>query len=798
MKLIYCLFFISISLNQIWSQTLFGVVKDAADNSPVAFATAALLRPDSSVITGVMAIDNGTFVIDKVAEGDYIVQVSFLGYEKKNLKVNVPTQSDLGDILLNENATMLEEVVVTSTRPLVVQRLDRIVVNVAGNIITSGLNVQDLLKQLPGLVVDQYGSVKLNGKTATVYIDGRPTRLPAEQIVQMLNGMMGDVVDRVELIDNPSSRYEADLSAAIVNIRLKRDASLGINGTAQMGVGFTEHNFASQGGLNLNYRSKKINLYGNYGYSNISRNSDIYQTCSYGGTVPKTYDQHTLLKNWGPSNTLRAGIDWFITPKQTIGFLFNGTHINRDGDMAAKANIMRTGTSKVDSIELSDSRTINKSRMQMYNLNYRLAIKEGEEITMDVDYGNVYAHSWQNMQRHYLETDGNEKRPSSEFQNKGPRNIDILSLKIDYVKPFWEKSRLEAGLKTGQTITDNEFLWENLINGSWEADLNESNRFRYIEKVSAAYATFSHQFGKFSAMAGLRAEYTSFKGESATIDTSFTHSYFDWFPSAYLQYQINSTQVLNISYSRKIGRPSFSSLNPFRTYIDPFTFQSGNPDLKPCYLSSIALRYKIKSYSVNLSYNTINDMFFQDYIQDDATHTTGLIQKNIGKSQFLSLGVYAPIKFTAWYTLNINTQIAYNKDDTYHNGERFLHDFINANASLQHILTIMPTMRAYIQMLWSKPSWQGINYFKDVYYMSAQIEKSFWDHRLSLTLSCNDLFSSMVYRSKINFGNINQTAKEDQHQRRILLTARYNFGSQQIRGARNRSVGIDEEMGRAR
>ena len=777
---------------------LVGTIKDGTDASPVSYATAALLRSDSSIVTGMMSDLDGKFVIENVAAGNYLLQVSYIGYEKAYRHVNIPAQSDVGEIKLTVSATNLSEVVVTGRRALVEHRLDRLVVNVSGNIITSGLNIQDVLKQLPGLVVDQNGRVTFNGKPATIHIDGRPTRLPSDQVALMLSGMMGDMVDRVELVDNPSSRYEAGAGMAIINIRLKRDASLGLNGAAQMGMGFTEHDFASQGGLSLNYRSKKTNVYGNYGYINTPGHTDLYQTRGYGGTIPITYDQYSLSNDWEPSNTLRAGIDWFITPKQTIGFLFNGTFNKRDGDIAAKANIMQTGTSKVDSIELSNSKTNIKNRTQMYNLNYRLVIKEGEEITMDADYGNVYARSWQNMQRHYLDADGNEKRSPYEFQYQGPRNIDILSLKIDYEKSFSEKMRMEAGLKTGKTVTDNEILWENLINGSWETEFNQSNRFKYTERISAAYATFGYQFGKFSAMAGLRAEYTSLKGESATLDTTFTHSYLDWFPSAYAQYQINDKQVLNLSYSHRIGRPGYSMLNPFRSYVDAFTFRSGNPDLKPYYYNSITLRYGLESYSVSLSYSASNDLFVEEYIQDDVTHTMGIVQSNLGYSQGWSLRAFAPIKLTEWYTLNINTQASWYKDDTYHSGERFLNDFITAYTNLQHAFTIMPTMRANMQMIWLKTGWQGISEYKDLLYMNAQIEKSFLDRRLSLTLSCNDLFSSMISRTKINFVNINQTTKEDQNQRRIMLTARYNFGSQQIRGARNRSVGINEEMGRAR
>ena len=210
------------SFSGIYAQhQLSGTVKDGADGSLLPYATAALLRPDSSAITGVTTGDDGKFALTNVAAGDYLLQVSFIGYNKEYRSVNIPTQSELGEIILSESANRLDEVVITGQRALVEQRLDRIVVNVSGNIITSGININDLLKRLPGLVVDKDGNVKLNGRPATVHIDGQPTRLPAEQIALMLNGMMGDAVDRVELIDNPSSRYEAGGSTRNRNVGIE-------------------------------------------------------------------------------------------------------------------------------------------------------------------------------------------------------------------------------------------------------------------------------------------------------------------------------------------------------------------------------------------------------------------------------------------------------------------------------------------------------------------------------------------------------------------------------------------------
>jgi hypothetical protein len=775
-----------------------GTVKDGADGSPVPYATAALLRPDTSAIIGVTTGNDGKFVIQNITAGDYLLQISFIGYQRVYRQVNVPTQSDLGEIFLSESANQLNEVVITGRRALVEQRLDRIVVNVSGNIITSGINVNDLLKQMPGLIVDQNGSVRLNGRPATVYIDGRPTRLPAEQIAQMLNGMMGDVVDRVELIDNPSSRYEAGLSLAIVNIRLKRDASLGINGSAQVGAGFTDYDFASRGGLNLNYRSKKLNVFGNYGYSKTPFYQEQEQIRSYDVATPVTYDMYNLQRFEMPGHTIRAGIDGFISPKHTIGFLFTGSFSDRDGALASNSKITRTGFAEIDSSVISDTRYTNKYNSQMYNLNYRFNISEGQELTVDADYGKVYARSWQVIKSRYFDATGAEKRLPSEFQYNGPRNIDVYSLKLDYVKPFEDKSRLEAGIKTGQTVTDNEFVYENRYDGEWVNDPNQSNRFKYTEAVSAAYATYSRQFGKFSAMAGLRTEYTYMKGESPTMDTTFSRSYLDWFPSAYVQYQINEKQALNLSYSRKLNRPGYSLLNPFRTYADPFTSASGNPDLQPEYLNTIALRYNIGGYNISASYNAVNDVIEKYFEMDDTNRNINITSDNLGKRQSFTLNGFAPIPIAKWYALNINVQVGYNMIDALYDNEQVKIDYFNASASAQHSFTILPTLRANIQMMYMNPTRAGIIAELDDFWMiNGQIEKTFFNRRLSLTLSCNDIFP-MFYTGKINFGNVNQTFRENMHQRQTMLTARYTFGSQQIRAARNRTVGIEGEMGRAR
>jgi hypothetical protein len=300
-------------------------------------------------------------------------------------------------------------------------------------------------------------------------------------------------------------------------------------------------------------------------------------------------------------------------------------------------------------------------------------------------------------------------------------------------------------------------------------------------------------------MAGLRAEYTSIRGNSPTMNTSFERNYLGWFPSTYIQYEINERQGLNLSYSRKINRPSYWQLNPFRLYIDPFTFTSGNPDLNPQYQNTITLRYNLSGYSANLIYTHTSDLFQRDFVQDDTNRVMSIIPKNEGTSETLSFNVFAPIKISKWYKLNAYAQASYNMIDTRLSGEDFKKNHFEAYTSLQHQFTILPTLKANVHMDCMLPGWFGVYQTEKMWGMNVQVEKSLIDNRLNLVLSCRDIFNTnSLFVGKVNFANMNQRIRENNNSRSVMVTARYNFGSQQIRGARSRSVGIEEEIGRAR
>ena len=798
MRTLITIFFFLL-LGQVYGQSkLTGTIYEETTQLPIPYASVALMSQDSTIIKGTIADADGKFIIDNIIPNQYILQGSFIGFEKYNLSIDIEGQNELYDIVLRESSFVMDEIVIKGQRPFMVQKVDRIVINVAENIPVSGLSVNDLLKFLPGLIVDNSGNISLYGRAVTVYIDGRPTRLPQEHVAQMLMGMQGDIVDRVELISNPSSRYEAGQSSAIVNIRLKKDASLGLKGGISGNWGYNDIDPIYGTRFNLNYRSEKLNIFGNYGYNNETNNQDIFQEKNFQNQIPITYSQNSEMRDKNPVNTFRVGVDWFINPKQTIGFLFNGSANKLDGSFISKIDITQTGISRVDSTVLSDIGLTQNSKSQTYNLNYSLLTNmEGEVLDINLDYGKIHDNNWQNVLSKYYDAGGNEQRLPSQFQFNGLRNIDLYSLKTDYTKPLG-KSILEAGFKIGRTDTKNDIYYENLYNNQWVFDPAQSNTFNYTEQIGAIYTTFSREFGKISAMVGIRGEYTERIGKSITLDTTFTHKYLDLFPSMYLQYQISEEQSFNFSYSRKINRPNYSLLNPYRTYIDQYSYQSGNPDLKPSYINTLDLSWSFYNLYINAGYSIANDVFNQEWVQNNNDFTTNMIHKNLGKNQILSFNLYLPFSISDWYNSNISAGGMWNNIDNSYNAEKFTNKYFSSNFSFQNRFTIFPSFYAYFQFYWSKPGWEVINKIDDMWTIDVQLEKYFIDNKLRLALFCNDIFHSTIVKANANFHNIVQTTRIDAYQRNFFISLRYNFGSQKIRNARSREIGIEEEIGRSK
>jgi hypothetical protein len=615
---------------------IIGTITDGADGSPVSFATAALLRADSSIVTGVMSDLDGKFVFNNVAAGNYLLQVSFIGYEKGYRNVNVPAQSDAGEIKLTESATKLSEVVVTATRPLVTMRADRYVVSVSGNIQSAGRDALDILRNTPGLLVDQHGNVSVMGRSVQIWIDGHPSRMSGEQLRAFLNSMQGGEIDRIEVITNPSSRYEAEGAGGIIDIRTRKGLELGVNGT--LTAGYRQgHADSENAGVNLNWRRDKYNLFGNYSFNRTNTwakfdQINVMQTTA--GDITFSQDGAAKSSKADLRHSVRAGMDYFLNPKNMLGVIVNTYY--QDGGRGVIKGITHISPT-YNGVNYSTSENIqsgNGDGIQV-NMNYQHTFsKPGQQLNLDLDYARFESEPFQQTNNRYYNPGGVMTGDPEQLRNTNPQAIDVYSAKIDYTQLLWKDARMETGVKFSQTKTDNDLKYDAFIGDNWQIAANRTNRFVYTEQINAAYLNVSQRLGKFNIQAGLRGEYTSSKGDQKTTGEVNDTTYFNLFPTLFVNYQASPKHNFGISYSRRLSRPSYSVLNPFEITLDAYSFSHGNPYLTPAYTHNVQLTHLFaQALMTSIGYSSTTDLILLAPVVDASTQRTGMVYKNFGRNQ---------------------------------------------------------------------------------------------------------------------------------------------------------------------
>jgi len=803
MKKIYIILaiFCLCCLNLFAQHQITGIVKEGASDDPVQFATAALLRTDSTAITGVITGKDGKFVINNVATGNYLLLVSLIGYEKAYRSVQVPEENDLGVITLAESATRIKEVVVTATRPLVVNRADRYVVNVSGNIQSAGRDALDILRNTPGVLVNQQGGISVLGGNVQVWMDGRPLRMSGEQLQAFLNSMRGGDIDRIEVITNPSSRYDAAGGGGIIDIRTKRGLQFGVNGTIT--AGYQQGRMDREnGGISLNWRREKFNMFGNYSVNRTNsweKLSQINVMQTTAGEV--TFDQSLTGKNTkaGLRNNIRGGIDYFINPKNTLGFIVNAYYSN-GGNSSLKGFTQITPTYHgVSATDADNTQSRNSNGIQV-NANYQATFKKpGKQLNIDLDWARFGTESFQQNKNIYYDKNHTVIGLPEQFRNSNPQVIDVYSGKVDYALPLWKNARMETGIKVSQSKTNNDLQFDLFTGSNWQMDANRTNRFVYTEQIDAAYLNISQKLGKFNLQAGLRGEYTLWDSEQKTTDEKNDTTYFNLFPTFFVNYQVSSKHNFGLSYSRRLSRPGYALLNPFEVTIDAYSFTRGNPSLMPSYTHNIQLSYSYtQTLMARFSYSNSTDLFIMTPIVDTETERYGTTYKNFGSSQVLSAMMnYRKTFFKIW-TTNLTVQGAYVMGKSHDEFGAFENSGGYVVIQLNNNITITPALSAELTGFYMSKQHAAYLTLQPQANISAGLRQMLMKNKLSLSLTVNDIFYTFVEEMTARYDKVNYTIVSKRDSRYINLTIRYNFGSTTVRAARNKTTGIEDEASRAR
>jgi len=773
------------------------------DGAPLSYANVVLNRAqDSSLIKVQYTEDSGQFEITGVEAGNYYLRITYVGlppHETEAFTLAESQNLELGTINMQPANAELKEVVVTGKRPLLELKDDKMVFNVDKSINAAGNNGLELLRKAPGVVIDQNDNITMMGNSGVrIFIDGKPSPLRGEDLASYLRSLQSSDIEAIEIITNPGAKYEAEGNAGIINIRLKKDKSLGANASVNLGysVGVLPR---YNGSINSNYRNKQFNAFLNYSY-NDGHNVNFMNIQREQSGVGLTQNGQNF-NNWRGHN-FKAGMDFYLNDKQTLGFMINGNASDSDNRTGNNTRIGSLGSSEIDSILVARSQSDRNSENFNFNLNYRLEGEKDKSLSFDADYGRYRRDEHMFQPNQYF--DPSKSRMLSERINRmiAPTDIDILTFKTDYEQPLLE-GKFGAGIKLSYVKTDNTFDFFNVIDGEDILDINRSNNFVYEEIVNAAYVNYSRQLNKkVNLQAGLRLEQTNSTGDlTAMVDTDnerVERNFLDYFPSASINYTPSKTHALQLSFSRRINRPSYQNLNPFREQLDELTFQQGNPFLQPEYTNRVQLRHTFKQrFNTTISYGRTTDLITQQ-TQSGEGKEAFITFLNVADQNNYSINLAAPYSFTDWWSsyTSITGYYRRNKAD-FGEGKTIDLTAKAMNLYAQHTFQMPGDVAMEVSGWYNSPSiWGGNFEMESQWAMSVGLQRKVMQGRGNLKLSISDVFKTSNWNGLSQFGDLLLQIHGGWDSRRLQLNFSYLLGNDQLKTNGKRKSGLEEEQGR--
>ncbi|MBS9774079.1 MAG: TonB-dependent receptor [Tenacibaculum sp.] len=773
-----------------FSQTYTGKVVDSK-KAPIAYADiVALKTDDNKLITGTITDENGNFELKLNTETPFYLEISFVGFETTKIS---STKTNLGIITLKEETTKLDEVVVTTRKNLVQQKVDRLVFNVENSVASNGGSALDLLKQTPSVQVDDK-QVNIVGKQSVrILVNDRIIQLSGEELIAYLSSFSSDEIKNIEVITTPPSKYDAEGNGGLINIVLKKAKEN--SWSNQIRTSYIQTTYpAIKFGNTFNYSHKKWDILASLdtkkGHEQQLTKIDIY--------YPNGVWKNTIIsKNTEDYLSAKFGVDYKLTPKASIGFLYSGNYRTPDEKEHSINYIFNQKNNVIGKIK-NNAVTNNKNNYNSLNIHYLQKLDTlGRKMSVDLDYFNYQI----NKDRIFGSYRSGNVTSSLVSNNTGNQNIKNYSAKIDFEHPT-KFANFSYGAKIAQTKTDNEVKFFDLTSGNYILDKTKSNAFKYTENIQALYFDATKNFNKkWQGKIGLRVENTITKGFSRELNKTKNREYLQFFPSVFLNYVSNKNNIWNISYNRRINRPSFGALNPFRYYISANSFVEGNPNLQPNFSNNFQLKYIFKSkFITELFYNFTEDIYTQTPQIDVANNTQYYTFKNIGTSYRYGITqtiIFNPFKW--WNTTNvfslINTNSKLYKNInlgiTPYNGwvsqlytnQIFL---LNQKGTLQAEATFGMSSKGYWLLYEINPT----------YYLNLGLKMQFLNKKLQVTAKVNDVFKSSNPDVITHTNGVKQIYNNYYDNHYFTLGVSYKFGNNKIR-VKERRLGNKEELNRA-
>ena len=783
-----------------------GKLKDN-NGAPVSFSNVALYNSsDSSLVKVETTDDAGSFLIKNINSGNYFLKATFVGLPdlvKPNLKLNGNETIDLAILTFESQTEELKEFNVAAERNMVEVKPDRTIFNVQGTINSVGSDAISLLRKAPSVSVDNQDNISVLGRSGVrVFVDGKQLPLAGDDLSNYLKNLSADQIDRIEIITNPGAKYEAEGNAGIIDIRLKKDTSVGANGTLSSTYTkgeLTRYNINGNG----NYRNKKLNAFGSLGHGVNDNFHNIefknYQNGLFMNEINNTQNNRSV-------NNYRFGTDFFLHKNHTLGFLVGGRNV--DGEEISFNKIVISDVqsiSSIDSILVAENEGTSERRQNTYNINYRFYSKKGQSLNIDLDYGQYKTLNKRYQPNIYYnpEQDSVLSQVINSFDT--PIEISIYTGKLDYERSIG-KAKVGIGTKYSQVETSNTFKVSDIINGITTTDNSLSNLFDYDEKVYAGYLSISHPLGKkWNAIAGLRAEQTEATGILTPFLASLQEdpvelSYLSLFPNAGISWKVSKKQNLSLNYGRRINRPDYNVLNPFRTQLSELSFATGNPFLKPEIVNNFELGYTLAyKYNFKVAYSKTDNKITRLIGPDPIDPRAGSVSwANLATEEVISFNASLPIDIVKKWWSSFTNLSANHIDNQADYGNGAVVDVQNFSYTIyqQHTFKLIKGFKAEVSGYYSGPGvWGGVFKYQANWSVGAGIQKEFLDKKLKARLNFNNIFNQLGWKGVSEFNGLASAGNGRFDNHTVSLSLSYNFGNQKL-NSRKRKTGIESESKR--
>ena len=765
---------------------IYGSVTDKVLNEPLPYVTVVVKDLNGEIITGAVTDDAGKFEIHKIPEGKSQVIIQYIGYKVFTTEINITKGNEdiyLGNILLEEDIASLDEVNIVAERSTIEQRLDKKVINVAKDLSTAGPTASDIMNNLPTVSIDQQtGELSMRGNgNVRVMVDGKLSNIP---VAQLLKQIPSSSIKQIELITNPSAKYNPEGMSGLINIILHKNVNVGFNGNASVGLTYRE-NAKFNAGLDMNYRNGKFNFYANLS-NNVSKNEND-------GLITRSLNNSKEVIHFlddSKSNLFKVGMDYYLNDKNTISFFTNQNLYEGKGDGSSTIFYL-------DQPSLNQQQLFyfaNENVSSQYNFDYKVNFEKADHsLELEADY-NIFSN----------ETIGKYKfrgaSPLENFSDNDETDRNQLTVNLDYVNPISESIKIEAGAEARLFETTIDYASNGKsYNANGELTDTPSTRFEYVRDIYSLYATFGKTYEKWSYQLGARVENVSVKADTNKV-RAFTNDYFQVYPSAFVTYSPSEKNQYQLSYSRRVDRPGLDQVNPIREFSTPLISSFGNINLEPQFTNSIEANYtrnfEVGSFTGGLFYRLVDNEINRAILVDRTNLDRSILTfQNFSSTDLYGIELSSNYKPAKWWSFNTSFELYKQTQkgitETFENatGTPTEDDIITQvvetdnvawNVRMSNNFTVTKNLTLSAFGLYRAKN-KGIQFESEpLYFVNLGARYSLWEGRGTFSVNYNDVFNSMKFAFSGNTP-YPQSGEFKNESNTIYVGLAYRFGGSNYR-----------------